>query len=154
PLLREHRLEDHRDADVVDHPADDDAAQGQHPPVRVDLQHAEQHEPDREAEVETEVLHERQLLASHDQEQLVEQLRVRGEVADHHELGVDQLIDVRADLVRDVPDYAGQLLPDPGVHGLLDDRRQVVPELRVLLFHDQLYDIANRVLRNHRQMFG
>ena len=80
-------------------------------------------------------------------EHLVGELGVRLHVADHHQLRVEDLIDVLGDLVGDdLLDDLGELLLDPGVDRLAHPRRQVVPELGVLALHDPLDHVADVVL--------
>ena len=75
----------------------------------------------------------------------VGELRVGLDVADHHQLRVEDLVDVVGDLLGD--DLArrspGSCSLDPLVDGLAHPRRQVVPELRVLAFHDPLDDVVD-----------
>ena len=54
------------------------------------------------------------------------------EVVDHHDLRVEQLVDVLADLVGHRAYDARQLGLHPGDHGLARARRQVAPQRRVL----------------------
>ena len=62
-----------------------------------------------------------QLLLAEVAEDADHQRRVLAELVDHHELGVEQLVDVLADLVGDVLDDRGQL----GLHPL--DQRPAAP---------------------------
>ena len=57
------------------------------------------------------------------QEDLVRERRLGLDVADHHQLDVEQLVDVLADLVGDLADDVGQLLLNAGVDRLADPRR-------------------------------
>ena len=70
------------------------------------------------------------------------ELRALVHVADHHELDVEQLIDVLADLAGDVADDVGQLAPDALVDARPHARRQVAPELRVLALHRALDELV------------
>ncbi|SKU08498.1 Uncharacterised protein [Mycobacteroides abscessus subsp. abscessus] len=68
---------------------------------------------------------------------------MRGEVPDNHQLGIDELLDVLADLIGHVLDDLGQLILDAFEHHFPQGRRQVVPQLRVLTLHDLGDDAAN-----------
>jgi hypothetical protein len=65
--------------------------------------------------------------------------RVLLEAADDHELDVEELVDVGADLPRDVVDYLGELFLHPLVDALPEPAREVAPEGRVLALHDPLH---------------
>ena len=72
-------------------------------------------------------------------EHAVGELGVGLEVADDHELRVEDLVDVVGDLLGDdLLTISGSCSLDARVDGLADPRRQVVPELRVLALHDPL----------------
>ena len=73
------------------------------------------------------------------------QRRVVAEVVDHHDLGVEQLVDVDPDLVGDPADDGRELRLDPLDDGLAHRARQVAPQPRVLAAHhlvDELRDLG------------
>ena len=116
PILpRLDRLEDHQHPRAVRRPADDHAADRQHPPVGQRGDDEDHRDPEQEAEEEAEVDHQPQLPAADVLEDPVGELRMRLDVADHHQLHVEELIDVVGDLVGDdLLDDLGQLLPGRG----------------------------------------
>ena len=70
---------------------------------------------------------------------------------DHHQLHVEELVRVGADLVGDGADESRELLLDAGVDRLAQPRRQVVPELWMLALHDpvdHVVDLAAGVLQD------
>ena len=143
---RAHRLEDHPDPQQVGRVADQHPGDRQHPPLG-EHEHGEEgrRDAEREAEEEAEVDDEAQLPVADLEEDPVGQLRLGLDPVDHHQLQVDELVEVGADLIGDRADDLRQLLLDPGVHGRPQARRQVVPELRPLALHDpldQLVDVA------------
>ena len=155
-LPRLDRLEDHLDREQVRHVADDHPADRQQPPEarqQHDGEHGHRY-AEREAEPEPEVDDEPQLLPAHVLVDAVGQLRVLLELPDHHQLDVEQLVDVLAYLVGDVLHDLGKLLLDPLVHGLAELRREVAPELRVLALHDPLDELAHVPARPRHDVLG
>ena len=69
------------------------------------------------------------------------------EVVDHHQLRVEQLVDVNADLVGDLADDLRQLLLDALVDRVLHPGRQVLPGPRVLAGHDAIDDVRDLAAR-------
>ena len=141
-----HRLEDHVDREQVRHPADDHAADGQHPPVREREGDPDDGNPEQQPEDEAEVDDQAQLPLADVAKHAVRQLGPLLHLADDHQLHVEELVDVVADLGGDLAHDVRQLLLHPGVDRLADPRRQVVPEARVLAAHDPLDDIAHVLL--------
>ena len=90
---------------------------------------------EREAEDEPEADHQVELALPEVAEDPHHQRRVLPEVVDDHDLGVEQLVDVLADLVGDPRDHGRDLALDP-LHDRVAHRAgQVAPQPRVLLAH-------------------
>ena len=137
-------LVDHPEREPVRDVADQDAADRQQPPrMEDDLGEDRRRDADREAEEEAEVDDEAELLLPDLEEDPVAQLGLLLHPPDHHQLHVEQLLDVVAHLVHDLADERRQLLLHPLVDGLAEPRRQVVPHPRVLALHDPLDDVAD-----------
>ena len=126
-LARLYRLVDHPQGQQVGDVADDDAADGQHPPLREGPDDEDHGRPQQQPEKEAEILDEAQLLLADLEEHPVGQGRVGLDVADHHQLHVQQLIYVLADLVGHRTHHAGQLLLNAGVDGVADELGQAAP---------------------------
>ena len=62
------------------------------------------------------------------------------EVVDDHQLRIEQLVDVEADLVGDLVHDVGQLRLDAVVDGLLGPRRDALPQLGLLAAHRAVDD--------------
>src|SRR4051794_7778778 len=138
-------LEDHPERDPVRDPADDHAADRQDPPVREGVSEEDERHPEQRPEEEPEVDDEPELLAPDLEVDAIRHLRVLLDVADHHQLDVEQLVDVVADLVGDGPDDVRELLLDPGMDGVPDPLRGVRPGVRVLPGHDPVDDLDDVV---------
>ncbi len=82
-------------------------------------------DPEREAEEEAEVLDELELLAAHVEEHAVGEFRI--EALDHHQLHVDELLDVRADLVGQAMNDVREALLHPLLDEPADLRRELAP---------------------------
>jgi hypothetical protein len=76
------------------------------------------------------------------------------EVPDHQQLRVDQLLDVLTELLGQRTHDHRQPLLHPRVHGRLQRRRQVLPQPRVLPFHDPLDHAADLDARGRRHVVG
>ena len=133
-----------RIAEQVGHPADDHAADRQHPPVRENAKVITTTGiPSRSPKKKPKLTIRR---SSRGRPRGRSRLASSGlllDLADHHQLHVEQLVDVGADLVGDVADDLRQLLLRPGRGPPRGPRRQVVPELRVLALHDPLDHVAD-----------
>ena len=80
------------------------------------------------------------------------QRRVLPEVVDHHDLRVEQLVDVLADLVGDVADDRRAAGPGPAsTTRLRTARRQVAPQPRVLAAHDLVDHLGQLRLEDLRR---
>ena len=86
------RLVDHPQRDPVGHVADDHAEDRQQPPEGDEMGERRDRDPEHEAEEEAEVLDELELAAAHVEEHAVGELGI--EALDHHQLDVDELVDV------------------------------------------------------------
>jgi len=141
-------LEDHQDRQPVGDPADDRPAHQQHPGRAEHGGEDRDRNAEDEAEDRAEVDHQPQLAISDRPEDAVRELRLALELADHHELDVEQVVDVLTDHVREVVDQLRVLALDALVDGLSHLRREVAPEGRVLALHDAVDELAH-VARQH-----
>ena len=117
------RLEDHVHPEQVGRPPDDHAEDRQQPPPLREVGDDRDRDPEQEAEQEAEVDHQPQLVLADVPEDPVDQRRVPLEVIDDHQLQVEQLVDVEADVVGDLADDLGELLLDARVDRLPGSRR-------------------------------
>ncbi len=93
------RLEDQPHAQGVGDPADDHAEDRKQPPLAEPVVDHRDRDPEAEAEDEAERDHQVELALPEVAEDPHHQRRVPLEVVDDHDLGVEQLVDVLADLV-------------------------------------------------------
>ena len=79
---------------------------------------------------------------------------MRREVADHHQLRVDELVDVLFDAVGDHAHAGRQIVLHFAEDGFLHRRRKVVPELRILGRHDSGDHAAHFTAGDVHQVLG
>ena len=153
-LPRLGRLEDHPEGEPVRDVADDHAADREHPPVRQGVGDEDERDAEEEPEEEAEVDDEAQLPLPDLEEDPVPELGVLLDCADHHQLHVEELVDVGADLVGDLVDDVGELLLDPRVDGVAHPLGDVVPEVGVLALHRPLDHLADVVAGRGQDLLG
>ncbi len=131
-------LVDHPERHPVGDVPDDHAADRQDPPLGEVLGDEDHRDAQEQTDDEAEVLDQPQLLLADIEEYPVGELGPRLDVLDDHELDVEHLVDVLADLLGDGGDELGQLGPHPLVDRLADHLGEAVPQLRPLPLHDPL----------------
>src|SRR3954469_11994036 len=145
------RLEDQDDREPVRDPPHHRAEHEQHQRAADDRRQHRDRDPEQEPEHEAQVHDQLELLVADRLENLVGELWVLLDVLDDHQLHVEEVVDVRAELVGHLVDHLGKLL----LYALLDARahpgREVAPELRVLALHhtlDELPDVRARAVED------